>query len=67
MTNWLVVVGNIGTIYDGKDGFTAKQEYAAYKALSEAGYGRAGNEPVTLFRNGHPHWEHQPKDADDEQ
>lgn len=66
MTDWQVVVGNLGTVYNGKDGFVAKREYSAYKKLSEEGYGRAANEPVTLFKDGEPHWEHEPKGQDDE-
>jgi hypothetical protein len=65
MSTWQVIVGNVGTVYDGKDGFKAKQEYAAYKALSVEGYGRAGNEPVTLMRDGEPVWEHIPKESED--
>ena len=47
-----VIVGNVGTVYDGENGFKAIQEYNAYVTISRAGSGRAGNEHVTLFKNG---------------
>lgn len=46
-----VIVGNIGTVYDGTNGFTAIKEYNSYIGLSKAPFGRASGETVTLFKN----------------
>jgi hypothetical protein len=54
-----VVVGNIGTVYDGPLWKEALQAYSEYRWQSVANYGRAGGEPVTLFRDGEPKWEYQ--------
>lgn len=47
-----VVVGNIGTVYLGKNQDEADQAYNEYATQSATGYGRAGGEEVTLFKNG---------------
>jgi hypothetical protein len=53
MSDWEVVVGNVGTVYSGPDGFKAKQTYAQYVHTSRTAKGsRAFGEPVTLFKNG---------------
>lgn len=52
MDTWSVVVGNIGTVFDGTIGFDARNEYYAYIRQSQEGRGRASGEPVTLFKNG---------------
>jgi hypothetical protein len=45
--NWEVLVGNVGSIYTGENGFKARQEYAeARRAWPD--------EPVTLMKDGHP-------------
>lgn len=49
--NYQVIVGNIGTVYEGANGFTAIREYNQYIALSKSNYGRASGENVTLFKN----------------
>lgn len=54
-----VVVGNLGTVYQGEDVVEAINCYIAYVRLSRAGTGRAGNEPVTLLRNGEIKKEHR--------
>ena len=58
MAHWQVIVGNIGTVYDGANGFTARQDYDAYVGLSRAPYGRASGESVVLFRGGEIELEH---------
>jgi len=50
--NYEVVVGNIGTVYEGKDCKEATGIYNDYVKISKSRHGRAGSEPITLFRNG---------------
>lgn len=47
-----VVVGNIGTVYSGSNGFKANTVYQSYAGLSRRGIGRAAEEPVNLLRDG---------------
>jgi hypothetical protein len=51
-TNYQVIVGNIGTVYDGPEKQTAQWEYEAFIAGSESGVGRCGGEDVTLMKDG---------------
>jgi hypothetical protein len=44
-----VVVGNIGTVYNGWSEYLAKETYKDYVKQSMANYGRASNEQVSLF------------------
>jgi hypothetical protein len=55
-----VVVGNVGTVYTGKDVVRAKTEYLHYVGQSKEGLGRTGNQEVTLFNNGDPAEEYRP-------
>lgn len=57
-----VIVGNIGTIYTGSSEADARTIYADYVQTSIAGFGRAGNEPVTLMKDGEISEEHTPPD-----
>lgn len=57
---WELVVGNVGTVLSTKNGAFAMREYGEYKQISIKGIGRAGNEEVTLFRDGDIYWEHTP-------
>lgn len=52
MAKYQVVVGNVGTIYDGDNPIMARTEYGVMKQASKAPYGRASGEPVTLFCDG---------------
>jgi len=52
-----IIVGNIGTVYSGSDAAEAEAKFDAYMVLSQQGYGRAGNEPVTWMRDGEIHAE----------
>lgn len=54
-----VVTGNIGTTYSGPLLKEALATFAEYKSQSQQNYGRAGNESVTLFKNGEPWREHE--------
>jgi hypothetical protein len=53
-----VVVGNIGTVYSGRNGFEANKKYSTYMKQSKDGYGRAGGEDVTLLKDGEISKEH---------
>jgi hypothetical protein len=44
-----VVVGNIGTVYVGRNHTLAGLEYDKYVDISKAGAGRGADEPVTLL------------------
>lgn len=52
MNKYLVIVGNIGQVYDGNDGDEAQETYNEYAEQSQEGYGRAAGEQVTLFIDG---------------
>lgn len=47
-----VVVGNIGTVYVGKDGKMADKKFNLYTVYSKENLGRAAGEDVTLMNNG---------------
>ncbi|MCO1498190.1 hypothetical protein, partial [Limosilactobacillus reuteri] len=53
-----VVVGNIGATYSGPLMKEALKTFKEYKSQSQQNYGRAGNESVTLFKDGEPWREH---------
>lgn len=52
MSHYQVVVGNLGVVYDGTNGFKALQEYCSYVGLSKKNYGRVAGEPVTALKDG---------------
>lgn len=56
-----VIVGNIGTVYDGADEAQAESKYTEYVKQSESGQGRAGGERVTIMADGEPIKEHTPR------
>lgn len=58
MSRYQVIVGNIGTVYDGDNGFEADKRYNTYVGRSRRGEGRCAYEPVTLMKDGEPHKEH---------
>ena len=60
-----VVVGNIGTVYQGSDEAEAHEQYRTYINDSTAGYGRVGGETVTLFKNGEIEEEYDPTDDEE--
>lgn len=51
MTNYSVIVSNIGTVYDGSSKREAYQAFSSYTADSKENYGRASRETVTLIRD----------------
>jgi len=50
--NYQVIVGNIGTVYNGTNGFTANKEYNSYIGLSKQLYGKVSGESVIMFKDG---------------
>ena len=56
--NYEVIVSNIGTVYEGTNGFKAIREYNAYVGISKRSIGRAAGERVTMLRDGEIHKEH---------
>lgn len=56
---WEVLVGNVGCVFHGHNGYDAIQCYGEYKRMSIAKYGRIAGEPVTLFKNGEIYFEHK--------
>ena len=51
---WEVYVSNIGRVYEGSNGFTARRDYGAYVQASRAPHGRASGESVTIMCDGEP-------------
>lgn len=50
--DWDVIVGNIGTVYSGKNRATARRIFEEYKQQVWRPENRAYREPVHLFQNG---------------
>lgn len=50
-TTYAVLVGNVGTVYQGTNKAEAKKVYNEYVKASKSGIGRAGNEDVRLLNN----------------
>lgn len=57
-----VIVGNIGTVYEGPHGTTARAAFREYVHASKQARGRAGGEQVTMFEDGEPVKEYVPAD-----
>ena len=53
-----VVVGNIGSVYSGRNRAKAAQHFQEYVSQSKSGVGRAGGESVTHLKSGEIHREH---------
>ena len=47
-----VIVGNIGSVYQGTDAEEAQRKFSVYVKQSESCEGRAGGEEVTLMKDG---------------
>mgnify|MGYP000025147312 CR=1 FL=1 len=58
MKLYQVIVGNIGTVYDGVSFMEAKQAYSDYRQQSRDNYGRASGETVTMLCDNEIKWEH---------
>lgn len=59
-TNYQVIVGKIGAVYDGHDGKRAKKEFNAWVRVSKDESGRAAGEPVIVLVNGDLSREYMP-------
>lgn len=59
--NYEVVVGNVGTVYDGASEEAAHKAFSQFVERSESGLGRCGNEQVTLFKDGDLIDQHDPE------
>ncbi len=66
MSEYTVLVGNVGTVHRGNDRPTAEAIYNQYVELSVSGLGRAAFEDVTLLRDGEPMLEHRLHNAHDD-
>lgn len=63
-----LIVGNIGTVYSGTNGFEAFKRFQTYVGQSKSGVGRAGGESVVLMVDGEIQKEYQPEpSADDDE
>lgn len=51
MAVYRTIVGNLGTVYFGTNGFEARKEYSVYVAKSKLSFGRVSNESVTLLKD----------------
>ena len=63
-----IIVGNIGTVYEGNSDHDAAAIFYDYKEQSEATFGRASGESVTWIQDDEIHWYHpgdQETDCDD--
>jgi len=49
-----VIVGNIGTVYDGNNKKVAKRTFKIYQAQSEMEFGRASGEDVSYWEHDEP-------------
>lgn len=47
-----IIVGNIGTVYEGPDHHEAETTFILYCQLSRNDHGRAAGEPVTWMKDG---------------
>lgn len=64
MKPFQVVVGNIGTVYDGSNVLQANAAYRAWVLKSKRNEGRGAGEPVTAFHNGEIRAEYFPPVGD---
>lgn len=59
MSNYSVVVSNVGTVADNMNNpILARKEYGEWVKAAKAPHGRASGENVTLFKDGEPVIEH---------
>tara|TARA_R110000744_G_C19182589_1_gene542896 strand:- start:11 stop:229 length:219 start_codon:yes stop_codon:yes gene_type:complete len=56
-----VIVGNIGTVYDGNNKDEAEADYTKYVKDSCMEYGRASLEPVIMLKDDEPLFEYEGK------
>ena len=51
-SHYQVIVGNVGTVYDGTSNSDAIMTWIAYCDMSREGRGRAAGETVTILKDG---------------
>lgn len=51
MSQYVVIVGNVGTVYSGEDSQKASEIFAEYVEQSKSDCGHAGGEDVSLLHN----------------
>jgi len=56
-----VVVGNVGTVYDGSSLDATLKVFKEYQDQSKSGVGRAAGEDVTVLKNGTVRWDYDGK------
>ena len=59
MSDYEVIVGNVGTVYEGDSRYEANKAFNNYRESSRTTKGRAAGESVTMFLDGEPEREHQ--------
>jgi len=59
MNKYQVIVGNIGTVYNGDSKLDAESVFADYVKMSMLNYGRAAGELVALLADGEPYEEYE--------
>jgi hypothetical protein len=63
MPQWEVIIGNVGSVYRGTNGFEARQAFFGARKASLSPYGRASGESVVLMRDGDIVQEHEGKES----
>jgi len=58
-----VIVGNVGTVFEGNNQAEAEEEYQDYVVMAKEAHGRPAGESVTLTREGEPWQEHPGREA----
>lgn len=64
MTNYRVIVGNIGCVYEGDNVYKAQDCFSSYVECSQRLHNRATGEPVLLFEDDEVKREHNPSKGD---
>lgn len=64
VSNYQVIVGNIGIVHEGINPIEARGVYGDYKRQSQSNYGRAAGETVTILKDGEPCVEYTPPGAE---
>ena len=60
MSEYQVIVGNIGCVVTTNDAKIANDTYTEYVNMSISKYGRSSNEPVELIKDGEPFKSYHP-------
>lgn len=60
---WEVIVGNLGTVFSGSNGFIAINDFNSWVQESKTEGRRVTDEPVTLMKDDEPYREYDPDDG----